>query len=92
MLKAVFLAIFFLTLMLNVTVSAEEYVPTISVSGEGVVEVPPDIATISVGVVSHNKDAEKVIRVTVYLTYTLPVKGNMVGACSKREPLICPCV
>ena len=60
MLKAVFLAIFFLTLMLNVTVSAEEYVPTISVSGEGVVEVAPDIAMISVGIVSQNKNAAQV--------------------------------
>ena len=60
MLKAVFLAIFFLTLMLNVTVSAEEYVPTISVSGEGVVEVAPDMAMISVGVVSQNKNAAQV--------------------------------
>ena len=49
-----------LTFMINVTVSAEEYVPTISVSGEGVIEVPPDIATISLGVVSRNKDAAQV--------------------------------
>ena len=60
MLKAVFLAIFFLTLMLNVTVSAEEYTPTISVSGEGVLEVAPDMAMISVGVVSQNKNAAQV--------------------------------
>ena len=58
--KLIFLAIFFLMLTVNVTASAEEYVPTISVSGEGVVEVPPDIATISVGVVSRNKDAAQV--------------------------------
>ena len=60
MVKVIFLAIFMLTFMINVTVSAEEYVPTISVSGEGVIEVPPDIATISLGVVSRNKDAAQV--------------------------------
>lgn len=60
MIKIACLAMFFLTLMVNVTASAEEYVPTISVTGEGVVEAPPDIATISVGVVSQNKDAAQV--------------------------------
>lgn len=58
--KIFFCTIFILTLAVGRIASAQEYVPTISVSGEGVVEVPPDIATISVGVVSHNKDAEKV--------------------------------
>ncbi|MBR5912876.1 MAG: SIMPL domain-containing protein [Selenomonadaceae bacterium] len=60
MVKIACLVIFFLTFMVNVTASAEEYVPTISVSGEGVVEAPPDIATISVGIVSQNKDAAQV--------------------------------
>ena len=44
----------------NSTASAEERVPTISVSGEGVVEVAPDRATISLGVVNRDKDAAKV--------------------------------
>ena len=61
MTKIIFLAIFFFMLTVNVTASAaEQYVPTISVSGEGVVEAPPDIATISVGVVSRHKDAAQV--------------------------------
>lgn len=34
--------------------------PTISVSGEGVVEAPPDRATISVGIVNRDKNATKV--------------------------------
>ncbi len=59
--KLILFAIFFFMLTVNVTASAaEQYVPTISVSGEGVVEAPPDIATISVGVVSRNKDAAQV--------------------------------
>ena len=46
--------------MLNSTASAEEKIPTISVSGEGVVEVTPDRATISLGVVTRDKNAAKV--------------------------------
>lgn len=42
------------------TASAEERIPTISVSGEGVVEVAPDRATISLGVVTRDKNAAKV--------------------------------
>lgn len=42
------------------TAAAEERTPTISVSGEGVVEVAPDRATISLGVVTRDKDAAKV--------------------------------
>ena len=60
MTKIIFCTIFILTLMLNATAFAEEHVPIISVSGEGVVEAPPDTATISVGVVSRDKDATKV--------------------------------
>ncbi|MBQ7628639.1 MAG: SIMPL domain-containing protein [Selenomonadaceae bacterium] len=56
----IFCAIFICTLAVNSVASAEEYVPTISVTGEGVVEAPPDSATISVGVVSRDKDATKV--------------------------------
>lgn len=50
-------AIFF---TFNSTAHAEERIPTISVSGEGVVEVSPDRATISVGVVTRDKNAAKV--------------------------------
>lgn len=44
----------------NSTASAEGIIPKISVSGEGVVEVAPDRATISVGVVTRDKNAAKV--------------------------------
>ena len=46
--------------MLTATAYAEERLPTISVSGEGVVEVSPDRATISIGVISRDKDVGKV--------------------------------
>ena len=42
------------------TAFAEERISTISVSGEGVIEVAPDRATISVGVVTRDKNASKV--------------------------------
>ena len=42
------------------TAAAEERISTISVNGEGVVEVAPDRATISVGVVTRDKNAVKV--------------------------------
>ena len=42
------------------TAAAEEKISTISVSGEGVIEVAPDRATISVGVVTRDKNAAKV--------------------------------
>ena len=42
------------------TAAAEERISTISVNGEGVVEVAPDRATISVGVVTRDKNAAKV--------------------------------
>ena len=45
---------------LSSTAFAEEHVPTISVSGEGRVEAPPDSATISIGVTSFDRDATKV--------------------------------
>ncbi len=60
MTKIIFCTIFVLALMLNSTAFAEDHVPIISVSGEGVVEAPPDTATISVGVVSRDRDATKV--------------------------------
>lgn len=52
--------IVFVVLTLNSTAFAEEKIPTISVSGEGVVEVAPDRATISLGVVTRDKNAAKV--------------------------------
>ena len=51
----------FLMLMIttSTTFAAEEKIPTLSVSGEGVVEVAPDRATISVGVVTQDRDASR---------------------------------
>lgn len=46
--------------MMSSTTFAEESLRIISVNGEGIVETSPDRATISVGVVSRNKDASKV--------------------------------
>ena len=40
--------------------AAEDFIPVISVQGEGIVETSPDRATISVGVVSREKDPAKV--------------------------------
>ncbi len=37
--------------------TAEEHLPTLSVSGEGIVEAAPDRATISIGVVTQDRDA-----------------------------------
>ena len=53
-----FALIFFFAL--SSTAFAEDRVPIISVNGEGNVEASPDRATISIGVVSRNKDASKV--------------------------------
>ncbi len=41
------------------TASAEERTPTLSVGGEGIVEAAPDRATISIGVVTQDRDASK---------------------------------
>lgn len=41
------------------TASAEERIPTLSVNGEGVVEAAPDRATISIGVVTQDRDAAR---------------------------------
>ena len=51
----------FLMLMIttSTTFAAEEKIPTLSVSGEGVVEAAPDRATISVGVVTQDRDASR---------------------------------
>ena len=48
-----------LSLMTTKAFAAEEQVPTLSVNGEGVVEVAPDRATISIGVVTQDKDAAR---------------------------------
>ena len=60
MVKIIFCAVLILTASLTSTAFAEEYVPTISVNGEGIVEASPDTATISIGVTTQNFDAEKV--------------------------------
>ena len=58
--KKIFCFTLLLIFTLSATVFAEENIRTISVSGEGIVETSPDRATISVGVVSRDKDASKV--------------------------------
>lgn len=50
----------FLILMICATTFAEELPPIISVSGEGVVEAQPDRATISVGVITREKNPSAV--------------------------------
>ena len=59
MVKIFFCAILILVTSFT-TAFAEERVPTISVNGEGMVEAPPDSATISIGVTSFDRDATKV--------------------------------
>lgn len=46
--------------MMTSTTFAEENLRIISVNGEGIVETSPDRATISVGIVSRDRDASKV--------------------------------
>lgn len=46
--------------MMSSTTFAEENLRIISVNGEGIVETSPDRATISVGIVSRDRDASKV--------------------------------
>ena len=48
-----------LSLMTTKAFAAEERVPTISVSGEGFVEAAPDRATISIGVLTQDRDASR---------------------------------
>jgi len=55
-----FLILAIIIFSFNSTAAAEERIPTISVNGEGVVEVAPDRATISLGVVTRDKNADKV--------------------------------
>ncbi len=59
MTKIIFCTILILLTAFQCTAFAAD-VPKISVTGEGIVEAPPDCATISVGVVSRNIDATKV--------------------------------
>ena len=54
------LAVIFFCALSSTVQAEEDRVPVISVNGEGVVEVSPDRATISVGVVSREKDPTKV--------------------------------
>ena len=54
------LAIIFFSVLSSTALAAEDRLPVISVSGEGIVEASPDRATISVGVVSREKDPAKV--------------------------------
>lgn len=59
MTKIFFCAILILLTAFQCTAYAED-APKISVTGEGIVEAPPDCAKISVGIVSRNIDAAKV--------------------------------
>lgn len=55
----IFLIPFLMLQLMTVTAFAEEKLPTLSVSGEGIVEAAPDRATISIGVVTQDKDATR---------------------------------
>ena len=60
--KSLFLLIIpilMLSLMSTTAFAAESKVPTLSVNGEGIVEAAPDMATISIGVVTQDKDASR---------------------------------
>ena len=48
-----------LSLMTTKVFAAEAKIPTLSVNGEGIVEAAPDMATISIGVVTQDKDAAR---------------------------------
>ena len=59
--KKIFALTFLIAMMICATTFAENiYTPTISVSGEGLVEAQPDRATISVGVVTREKNPSAV--------------------------------
>lgn len=58
--KKIFCFTLIFIFMFGVKVFAEENPNLISVSGEGIVETSPDRATISVGIISRDKDAAKV--------------------------------
>ena len=58
--KKIFCLTWILIFMLSANVFAEENLRIISVNGDGIIETSPDRATVSVGVVSRNKDASKV--------------------------------
>ena len=51
--------ILIIMLMNTTAYAAEERVPTLAVSGEGIIEAAPDRATISVGVMTQDKDAAR---------------------------------
>ena len=48
-----------ISLMTSRAFAAEEKMPTISVNGEGFIEVAPNCATISIGVLTQDKDASR---------------------------------
>lgn len=52
-----FLLMFIFLFLMTSNVFAEERLSTLSVNGEGVIEVAPDCATISIGVLTQDKDA-----------------------------------
>ena len=59
--KKIFSLTFLIVMMICATTFAEEIrPPTILVSGEGIVEAQPDRATISVGVVTREKNPSAV--------------------------------
>ncbi|MBR2179577.1 MAG: SIMPL domain-containing protein [Selenomonadaceae bacterium] len=49
----------FLSLMTTKAFAEEAKIPTLSVSGEGIIEAAPDRAAISIGVVTQDKDAAR---------------------------------
>ena len=49
----------FLSLMTTKAFAEEAKIPTLSVSGEGIIETAPDRAAISIGVVTQDKDATR---------------------------------
>ena len=61
------LPLLMLSLMTTKAFAATEEVPTISVNGEGFVEAAPNRATISIGVLTQDKDAQNVINAIVGL-------------------------
>ena len=54
------LAMLFTFLISSTACAAEERLPTISVNGEGVIEVAPERATISLGIINRDKNASVV--------------------------------
>ncbi len=50
---------FLMIALMSSTAFAEEKIPTLSVSGEGIIETSPDRATISIGVLTQDRDAAR---------------------------------